>query len=144
MAAAATASLNVADHLDNGRNLVYPGDAYLETPEVYYHPQKMALRFKVFDDQMPADADPQRWRPRRYQLEEVVKGRYVAFTVMQRDAIRRVLGQRADRWRGDDLPKELVCHQKTCGFATRNSNAYEDHQQFFNRHEPQPDLSRFY
>jgi hypothetical protein len=145
MATAAVAEqINVAQGLANGRELQYPGDEWLPTPIVYYNPHHQAKFFKVYEDVMPVDADPRFWRPRRFRPEFFVRGRYVAYTRLQNDAVRRVLGQQADRWMGDDLPKEIVCHHRTCGFATRNGNAYDDHQQFVNRHEPQPDLSRFY
>jgi hypothetical protein len=132
------------EHLDNGRKLTYPGDAWLEKPVVIYNPHHMSKRFKVFQDEMPVDADPRVWRPRRFVPEQWVRGRFLAYTELQLAAARRVCGQNADRWTGDDLDHERVCPQESCRFATRNRRAYDDHEQFTERHRPAPDLSRFY
>jgi hypothetical protein len=136
--------INVAQGMANGRELQYPGDEWLDKPIVYYNPHHQAKFFKVYEDVMPVDADPRFWRPRRFRPEFFVRGRYVASTRLQNEAVRRVLGQHADRWMGDDLDHERVCPQETCRFATRNRRAFDDHEVFTDRHRPQPDMSRFY
>ncbi len=122
------------------RELTYPGDEYLPAPIVYTHPQEPNLRFKVFHEELPIDADPRVWRPRRFVPEAFVQGKYVAHTRLQNEAVRRVLGQQANRWMGEDLAKDRVCHHDTCRFATRNSFAFDDHETFTDRHRPQPDF----
>lgn len=137
-APSATLDLKVAKDLDN-RELVYPGDAWLPEPEVYYFPFEPNARIKVYDD---GEIDIR--RKRHFQAEQASNGRYVANTVLQRAAVRRVLGSRADLFMGDDLPKDRPCPGRTCAFSTRNEAAYEAHLQYFDNHDPMPDLDLFY
>lgn len=45
-----------------------------------------------------------------------------------RDALRKyVPGGDPDRWKGDNLPKEIRCAE--CGYFTRNFQVWEDHMQ---------------
>jgi hypothetical protein len=145
MAATAEMTERVRDAqaLNNGRELQYPGDEWLAEPIVYSNPHAINLRFKVFQDVMPPDADPRYWRPRHFQLEGFTNGKYVAYTRIQNDAVRRVLGPRADRWMGEDLKKDRVCHHDPCRFTTRNDAAYEDHETYTDRHRPQPEFNPF-
>jgi hypothetical protein len=133
-----------AQTLDNGRALQYPGDEWLATPIVYSNPHAINLRFKVFQDEMPVDADPRVWRPRRFVPEAFTNGKYVAYTRIQNEGVRRVLGQQADRWAGETVPFDLVCHHDPCRFTTRNKAAFDDHETFFDRHRPQPDNVPYY
>jgi hypothetical protein len=117
--------LETAKALDNGRELMYPGDDWLAEPEVYYNPHSLNIRFKVYTD---PKADPRRPLETRWFLpEKFVGGKYVAYTRLQREAVRRVLGQNADRWKGDTESRTRVCRKPSCRFASRNYDAFEDH-----------------
>lgn len=137
-APSATIDRKAAQELDN-REVIYPGDEWLPEPEVYYVPFAPNMRLKVYDD---GEIDIR--RKRHFQAERVSNGRYVANTVLQRAAIRRVLGHRADLFKGDDMSREESCRGRTCSFSTRNQAAMDAHLQYFDNHDPMPDLDLFY
>jgi hypothetical protein len=145
VAAAAEERIKEAQAFD-GRQLLYPGDAWLDEPEVYYSPELPNQRFKVYeDDRIETDHTPGRPRQKlHFQPEAFANGRYVAHTVLTRAAVRRVLGGNADRWKGDDLPKQRTCPQESCRFATGNEAAWDDHEKYTGRHAPMPDIDAYY
>ena len=145
VATAASERIKEAQALD-GRHLVYPGDEWLPEPEVYYSPQLPNQRFKVYeDDRIEVDQTPGRPRQKlHFQPEAFVNGRYIAHTVLQRDAVRRVLGGNAARWMGDDMPKPRTCRQESCRFTTGNEAAWDDHEKYTNGHAPMPDIDAYY
>lgn len=135
--------LKAAQDLDNGRELIYPGDEWLPKPIVYANPHEINTRFKVFTDEMPPGADSRTWRPRRFVPEQFVNGKYVAYTRIQNEAVRRLLGRHADRWSGEDLKRDRVCPHESCRFTTRNEAAYEDHESYTKRHYQPVDFHPF-
>lgn len=103
----------------HGRQLSYPGDAWLDAPEVYYNPNEMNGRFRAY---VPL-AGPGEY----YQHMRFTAGRFLALTEVERMSVRRVLGRNADRYLGDNMSDEWVCSNAACRFATRNRAAWRDH-----------------
>lgn len=112
-------ALAEAAALDSG-HITYPGDEALPAPVPYYSPDRLNVHFKVY-------ADPE--RQRFYRPEQFKNGRYIAYTRLQEAAVRRALGPQAEQFRGDDAPRELKCHNPACRFRTRNTAAFERHQE---------------
>lgn len=130
--AAATAEVAVNEPVTTKAGIAYPGDAYLEKPLVYYNPEAPNIRFVVYQD-------PE--GKLRYQPEQFAHGRYVAETVVQNNAVRRVLRHMADEWQGEDARRDLKCDNPACDFRTRNSAAFEAHQRLEKlRHDVRPDI----
>jgi hypothetical protein len=102
-----------------GRELAYPGDAWLEAPELYYNPDELNGRFRAF---VPQAGPGEYYQHMRFQA-----GRFLALTEVERGSVRRKLGRLADRYRGDDMSHEWVCPNQACRFATRNQAAWQDH-----------------
>lgn len=111
----------------DGRELIYPGDELLPEPEVYYNPHNPRLRFKVYKDP-EFMIDPR--RQRNFAPERFINGRFIAYTKVQRDGVRRVLGPQADRWKGDNEKRQYRCPRESCQFCTRNYEAWEDHARY--------------
>jgi hypothetical protein len=102
-----------------GLELVYPNDAWLDAPEIYYSPDDMNAQFRTYIPNLPRGA--------YYQHQRFHAGRFLARTQVQRASVRRKLGQNADRYQGDNMSDEWVCSNAACRFATRNRHAWKDH-----------------
>ncbi len=102
----------------DGRTLVDAEDALLDEPEVYYNPESPNLNFRIV--------------PGQYPLPSFVQGRYICRTVRQREVVRRILGSKADRWRGDSsaIFDDMICDHPGCGLTTRNFNVFMDHRHY--------------
>jgi hypothetical protein len=103
-----------AVRLEGGHYLVGEDDDILDKPEVYYHPQRPDLKFRLV--------------PGQYPLPHFDQGRFVVKTKRQREMVRAILGGNADRWMGDTpgQDEDLVARNGSTVIVTRNIKAYHD------------------